>query len=273
MAKDKTTEIDLDNEEVKAAIESAAALKFEALYEERHTKEVEGLVNKNSELLGEKKTVKEKLDELSTKHDDILKKYDFETIDEQLAAAEETRLAAMTDKEKFETQMSSVKEDFLLEKANILKERDTKEQEYESILEKKTRALNKSLVNSGLTEAISISGGYDHLLKPILSNQVKVILNEDGDEYVARVMSGGEVRKNSDGNPMSIQELVQIHKEDEKYGVCFKDSGASGGGASGNDSQKPSKKDGSLNRGEMSFSEKSKYISKHGQDKYLSLPE
>ena len=270
MPKDKI-EIDLEDEAVKKVIADAAALQFEAMYAEKHAAETEGLLNKNAELLSEKKGVKEKYDTILAQHNAITEKYNFEEIDTQLAAAEEARLAAMSDTERTEAKLASAKEDFLLEKANILKERDTKEQEYESMLEKKTRALNKSLVNSGLTEAISVEGGYDHLLKPILSNQVKVVL--DGDDYVARVMESGEVRMNSEGSPMSIQELVQLHKEDEKYGVCFKDSGASGGSATGNGTQKPVVREGDLKRSEMDFAAKSKYIEKHGQDKYLALPE
>lgn len=259
--------IDFNDSSIKAAIESAAAKIAEDSVQSATT----GLVNKNKELIGEKKVVKEQLADLSSKMEAITSKYDFDSIDEQLKQAEEDKLKALSAEERHTIRMEQLTSNFTTEKNELsIKFEDTLSEKDAVISSLKGNLFNTTKGND-LKAGMSEHGGKPHLLENLLAGQTEVV--EDNGKFVTRVVRDGEVRVNTSGAPMSVSELVAEFKKDEKYGACFDASGAGGGGANGNASTESSTSTTeSLQRSKMSRKDKSAYVREHGQDAFMSLP-
>lgn len=246
--------LNLEDEAVKAAIEKRALEQFEQMKDKAVAEETEGLLNKRDELLAEKRSLKDKYENLTSK-------YDFEKLDAQLLEAEKAKEASMTAEERFDNRFKEMSGKFT-------EERDL----FESTLAKKDAALKKHLIDSELKSQIAAHGGMEHLLTPLLRGKIDVI--PEGDDYVARVIKNGNPRiGGTDGSYMTIGQLVEEFKADADYGVCFKASGATGGDATGSRQKAPASGSGDTNRSKMDFKQKSAYISEHGQAAYLALPE
>jgi hypothetical protein len=248
-------EIDLESEAFKSAVERRALEQFNSLKEKAVQEETAGLLSKRDELLAEKKALKEWKDSMSSK-------YNFEELDKQLEEAKKAKEQAMTAEERFDLRFKEMSSEFT-------KERTV----FQTALEKKDAALKKHLVESELKSQIAKANGMEHLLTPVLRGQIQVV--EENGDYVARVMKNGNPRiGGTDGSYMTIEQLVNEFKSDADYGVCFKASGATGGDATGSTAKTAASGSGDANlkRGEMTFKQKSEYISTHGQAKYLALP-
>lgn len=88
--------------------------------------------------------------------------------------------------------------------------------------------VDKLLVDNTTRQAAKALGGDADLLLPFVQQQTKVVENEDGTFVVNVVDNQGEVRFNGTGGEMTIPELVESMKSDEKYGRLF-DSDVPGG--------------------------------------------
>jgi hypothetical protein len=94
-----------------------------------------------------------------------------------------------------------------------------------------TGQLHKLLVSNVATVAISEAKGEPELLMPFVANQVKVI-EEDGEMRVFVVDAAGDRRFSMvTGEPMTIKELVNGMKGDEKFSRLFDSETKGGGGA------------------------------------------
>ena len=252
--KDKTpndeANIDFSDPKVQAAINN--------LVQQRVSQETEGLIKKRDELLGELKPAKEKLRNITEKYGDDLSRFD------QLLEEEQKRKEAdMTLEERLTSQYDA---EFKRQAEQFnKKEKDLTEQ-----LKKKDSALEHYLIDSQLESEINKSDGYSHMLKPALRDKLKVV--EENGNYVVRVYEGDVPRLNMDGSQMTISDLVASFKSDELWLPAFKSSGATGGGATGNNSGTGGSGI-AKNRSKMSLSEKTAYVKDNGMDKYMSLPE
>jgi phosphoenolpyruvate carboxylase len=129
--------------------------------------------------------------------------------------------------------------------------------------------LTSLLVDSAATAAISELKGVPKLLLPHVKRMTEVV-EEDG-KYDVRVLNEkGEHRVNSNGDYLTIKELVTELRSDDVFQRAFDGEGASGGGIPSGGPRgggAATKK-----RSQMAVAEKSEYIEKHGMDSYLSLP-
>ncbi len=92
--------------------------------------------------------------------------------------------------------------------------------------------LERTLIDSAATEAIASHKGSIKLLLPHVRDLTRIIKNEAG-RFVARIRgTDGEFRiGDSDGNYMTVPQLVQEMRSDDNFGRAFEGSGSSGSGA------------------------------------------
>ena len=85
------------------------------------------------------------------------------------------------------------------------------------------------LVENSAVAAVAELKGVPELLLPFIKTQVKVA--EENGEFKVQVLDGqGEVRYGATGSPMTIKELVQEMKAQEKYGRLFESEAPAGPG-------------------------------------------
>lgn len=124
-------------------------------------------------------------------------------------------------------------------KADIEKAFTVKEEGYKTQLGKMQGTLEKYLIDSAATGALSAAKGNVKLLLPIIRQAVAVV--PDGDDYVVRVKDpAGDYRGNGAGGFMTIEDLVKELKSSSDYGVAFESEAPSGGG-NNNRQQQPSR--------------------------------
>jgi hypothetical protein len=95
--------------------------------------------------------------------------------------------------------------------------------------------LEKALVDSEITRAVTEHDGVVPLLMGAIKEQTRLRRDDDGKYHVEVVSSDGTVRLSSKGvstNPMTISELVESMKADDVYGRAF-NLKKSGGGSQG----------------------------------------
>lgn len=116
------------------------------------------------------------------------------------------------------------------------------------------------------TAAIAAARGSVDLLLPHVLSKTRMI-EKDGEFSVVVVGEDGNAAVDSAGNNVTIAQLVDDMRLNKIYGPAFESSGTSGSGkvptSTGGAGQK---------RSAMSAAEKSAYIEKYGQDRYLRLP-
>lgn len=116
------------------------------------------------------------------------------------------------------------------------------------------------------TAAIAAARGSVDLLLPHILSKTRTV-EKDGEFSVVVVGDDGNVVVDSSGKNVTITQLVDEMRQNEIYGRAFDASGNSGSGkgpaSTGGAGQK---------RSAMSAAEKSAYIEKYGQDRYLRLP-
>jgi hypothetical protein len=153
-------------------------------------------------------------------------------------------------------------------KQQLLTAHGKEKSKLEARLNKAVEKLNAAMVEGSAIAAITAAGGSPALLLPHIKGVAKLLEN-DGDFAVAIVDSKGQPRVRDDGSPFTIQNLVEEMRANEQFGRAFDGSNASGagigdGGTGGGAAEKK--------RSKMSLDEKSAYIAKHGNAKYLALP-
>lgn len=138
-------------------------------------------------------------------------------------------------------------------------------------VERMQKSLYENLVSAKANEAISEAGGVPKLLMPFVQKYAQV-QEEDG-KYAVRILDDdGEVRFNSRGDYMTINDYVAELRSDEVFGRAFMVDFKSGGGSKPNGAT--GGKSGKItNRSKMTTAQKIEYIRENGQDGYLALPE
>lgn len=262
-----TPSLDLNDDSIKAAIE-AAAIK---IAEENVQNATAGLVNKNKELIGEKKAVKDKYEEANSRLEALTSKYDFESIDEQLKQAEEDKLKALSAEERSAIRMEQLTSSFTTEKNELALayEESLKSKEAENAALKGNMFTTQK--GNDIKNAMAEHGGLVHLLEPHIASQTEV--REDSGKFQTVVVQNGEVRLNTSGTPMTPDELVAEYKADEKYGAFFAGSKSSGGdGAGSNTTTSAVTSKENIKKSAMNVTQKVEYIDKHGDEAYNKLP-
>lgn len=211
-------DIDLNNEEVQSAIQTAvAAAVAEATtgFESKLTEETEGLKNKNSQLLSEVKKFK-------TKAASVPDDFDAEAWKTMQTDAEVAREAAAKAEGKWDEYKAELVTTHQTEVTGLKDENSALHLQLEGVL-----------VNNAIMSAIGHAKGNADLLMPHIRKHVKLI-DEDG-EHIARVIdkSGNPRITGAKGDFMSIENLLDEYKESDTFAPCFEGSRATGGGAGG----------------------------------------
>lgn len=156
----------------------------------------------------------------------------FEDIDpkkarDALSKVEE--MAGWTPEEKVREQIEAREKKLVEKHSRELEERDSK-------VSTLTTQLEKHLVESAATAALTKHKGNVELLLPHVRSQVRVEADKEGN-FTARVVGpDGTPRlspKQGSTDQMSIDELVETMREMPTYAAAFEGTGASGSGAGG----------------------------------------
>lgn len=241
---------------------------YDKSLEERATAKAQeatsGLIKKRDELLAEKKAKQAELEEFKSK-------YDPDKYQEALDLLKKKEEAEMTLEQRAAKREQELLDNFKARETELLKKNETSLADLQKQIQAKDSSLRTYLVENELQRAIGAADGIPELLVPALKDKIKVV--EDNGKYVARVFDGDTPRiGDSEGNYMTIGQLIDEVKSNPIFGGAFKASGATGGGANGTNSTTPNPS-GQKTRSSMSFKERSAYISEHGQAKYFELPE
>lgn len=122
-------------------------------------------------------------------------------------------------------------------------------------------------IRAAAVEAIAAEKGVPELLLPHVQQNTRLRETDEGNFLVEVVDAQGNVRiGDSKGTPMTIAQLVAEMKSSPVFGRAFEGSGSTGSGSQGNDGGPNSA--GSKRASEMSVSEKTTFISKHGIEKW-----
>lgn len=107
-------------------------------------------------------------------------------------------------------------------------------------LQEETRSLLTQLEDATVNRAISDAlahpdiQGNPALMTNVVRQFVKYEVGADGKRYIKVVGKDGQPRVgNANGDPMTVQQLVQELKQQDEYSGGFKGTGSSGGGGSG----------------------------------------
>lgn len=213
-------DIDLSNEEVKAAIAEAAKEQAATIAEEiaaaKVAEETEGLKNKNAQLLGEVKKFKAKASSIP---DD----FDPEAWSTMREEAEKAREEAAKQAGKWDEY-----------KAELVEQHKQREKELLDQTGNLKGQLENVLINNEIMSAIGKAKGNAELLMPHVRKHVSLVDDGDG-KQVARVLdANGNARIiGSNGDYMTIEQLLSEFKESTTYAPCFEGSRATGSGANG----------------------------------------
>lgn len=248
MSEENTNSVNLEDPKVQEAIRS--------LVEAQVAEKTAGLVKNKQELLEEAKNAKQALKSIKDKYGE-----DLSVFDKLLAEEQKRKEADMTLEERLEQRYSQ-------EKKQLTDMWASERAKFETETKSKDAAIKKYLVDAELERIISAEGGKAHFLKPALAGQLQVV--QENGEYKVRVMDKDVPKLNMDGSPMGITELVRAYKNDEAWGAAFNATGATGGGATGNNSNSTSRA--ALSRSKMTVEEKTAKIAELGLDGYLALP-
>lgn len=136
-------------------------------------------------------------------------------------------------------------------------------------------AISRTLVDAEATRAISEAKGSPALLLPLVLNSARAV--EDDGQFVVRVLDKqGQTRVSPDPTNdgyMSIGELVDELRSDERFARAFDGSGSSGGGASTQSHAGTGKVRAPKTRADLDGSAaKAGFINQHGYQAYMDLP-
>jgi hypothetical protein len=130
-----------------------------------------------------------------------------------------------TPDEKVKAQLEATKND-------LLKQHNAEKAELATKVGKLSGALKQNLVIASATKAITDAKGSPTLLLPHVEKFVR--LREDGDNFVVEILGPeGNVRVDSQGNPLGIPQFVEELKGHADFARAFDASGAAGTGAGG----------------------------------------
>lgn len=120
-------------------------------------------------------------------------------------------------------QLEAVRQEMAKDKTTALAAKD---QELTAMQGSLFRYMVGDVANTALTE----HKGNPLFLRPHIDRMTKVV-KEDNGEYVVRVLDDkGQIKYNGQGNPMSVPELVETLKKDERFAAAFEGRVQGGGG-------------------------------------------
>lgn len=201
--------------------------------------ETEGLKAKNAELLGSQKKLKDEMKTIQDRLDEIAA--------EKEKAEEEASLKS-GDVDKVRKQLEEKHKKEIEALTTRLGEKDTK--------------LNKLLVDGALDAALAKSGiapQYLDAVKALIKTSHKSEITEQDGDAIAVL----------DGKPIADFVSEWAQGDQGKHYLAAPVNG--GGGANGTNGG--GKATGELKRSKMSADEKAAYVTEHGQEKYLALPQ
>ncbi len=155
----------------------------------------------------------------------------FEGLDPKEARAAMEKLAEYAD---FDPD-KKVEEAIKARETQMLKKHET---QVSSLNDEKTilmQQLESNLVTSAATKAIAASEGSVDLLLPHVLQQTRMRMTDNG-SFIAEVVDreGSPRIGDSQGNPMTIPQLVEEMKSSDSFARAFNSSGATGSGATNN---------------------------------------
>lgn len=200
-------------------VEGVEAFDVDAALNTFVAEKLEGVNNKNQELLGKLKTNKEIVDALP-------EGFTAEKWAEMVKSLDGVDLSKL----KTDEQVEAVKKNLLDSHGVEIIKRDTREQTLLS-------ALQKNLVDSKVTAAIAAAHGNTTLLAPHISQRIKMV-EEEGVFRAIVVDDKGTERFSlvKAGEHMAIDELVAEFKVNETYATAFNAGNGGGGGGGGHGS-------------------------------------
>jgi len=206
----------------------------QAIAQEINSK-VEGLKNKNYELIGKIQKYKEKLSTVPEDFDsslwerlakysdkvDVLEKIDWNSFDPQNQQNQQNQpdLTARLDELK----------------KSLTEKHQQELSKFEETTQKLTSALEQQLVDNAVIKALDKAKGNTALLLPHVKSQVRMVQDDETGEFQTIVVDGqGKMRYSLEkgGEPMSVEELVNEFKAKEEFAIAF-ESQNRGGGAPG----------------------------------------
>jgi hypothetical protein len=120
-------------------------------------------------------------------------------------------------------QIEAVKAEMARDKAEALKAKENE-------LSQMQGSLFNYMVGDVANSALSEHKGNSLFLRPHIDRQTKVVKQDDG-SYAVRVLDErGEIRYNGQGDPMTVPQLVEVMKRDDKFAPAFEGRVASGAG-------------------------------------------
>lgn len=168
-----------------------------------------GLLNKRDELLGEVKTLKEKLKAFDG--------FDIEEFNKLKADLEKQH----KDKHVKDGNVEELIKRHEAEKQQLIADRDKKVADLEKKLTEREKAFESELVKAAVSTAIGESKGNMTLLLPHVTSKVRAAL-KDGQYQIEVVDDKGNARINpKDASPLSIKGFLDELKQNKDYAVAF----------------------------------------------------
>jgi hypothetical protein len=171
----------------------------------------------------------------------------FKDLDPDAAREALAKVAEMADwdpenklkeaKTAYEKQMT---EKFEVDRTKLVAKHDKERTDQVTEIEKITGQLTSVLIDSEATKAITTAKGSIDLLSPIVKSSVRLVVDDNGTRRVSVVGSDGTERLSTvsgSTQPMTIAELVEELKLNEKFAPAFDGTGATGSGASSSGSR------------------------------------
>ena len=138
------------------------------------------------------------------------------------------------------------------------------------------KAIGDLTVTAQTVAALNKQKGSQKLLLDAIRSQCRWRFGDDGNVIVEVLKDGIPRVGDAQGNPLTIEQLVEGMKADPDYGRAFEGTGASGSGAPAGAAATQPASGARLIRTKSDFQnvkEKVDFISKHGSDAYLKLPD
>lgn len=141
-------------------------------------------------------------------------------------------MANWTPEEKVQQQIKAREQQLMERHSKEIRDRDTK-------LDNLKTSLEKNLITTAASAAITRHKGVPELLLPVVQRSVRMV--EHNGEFIAQVIddrTGDPMisRKSGSTDPMSIDEFVEGLKSTPEFGRAFEGVGATGSGAIGSTS-------------------------------------
>jgi hypothetical protein len=173
-------------------------------------------------------------------------------------------------KDKIEADKLKLSGDWEARETQLKKQHKEQLDAKDALLSDSDKALHSAVITRDTTAALVAAGATEmglDLLSERLERSQKMI---DGKPRV--VDAAGLPRSNSKGEPMTVTDLVEEFKSNEKYGGAFEASGL--GGTGSDPTARGGGSNGAVrNKGDLKTdADKSAYIHEHGSEKYLDLP-